>query len=445
MLKQDLFKYGSLPSTTKFFGRKQELQQIETIFTKSRRLVITGIDGQGKTNLAIEIGRRSKKKVCFIDYVAGSNINAIDLAVKTLADVMDSHAVAKGVAEATEALNKIPTLLIFDNLENVQSQQLVSLLKVAKQWSETGKCRVLITSKTFDYKSYDNEYKKLALSGLIEKDAIEYFQYTWQLAGDLKLPKSSDLLQLFKLINFQPLLIKLLVKLLQEIQPIILKENLEKLLSESNQANQLWLILNFILKNIKIEIQKTGIAYWLAEVLHGNRNTKKLSINSKTLKLLPRMGVFQNGAFEPDFLEITDITKRQWDLLNSVLLDIGLIQFEKLPLFKVPYIKYHPILAPILWSHMAAKEKNKVFRDYQQRYAQLSAYMSYEEGKNTDQVRNLIRRDFPNLIHAVNNALEAKVTWAPQFVKNLNLYLTVFGFEQDKELLTKKAEAMLKK
>ncbi|HHB92761.1 MAG TPA: hypothetical protein ENK59_06075, partial [Thioploca sp.] len=65
MLKQDLFKYGSLPSTTKFFGRKQELQQIETIFTKSRRLVITGIDGQGKTNLAIEIGRRSKKKVCF--------------------------------------------------------------------------------------------------------------------------------------------------------------------------------------------------------------------------------------------------------------------------------------------------------------------------------------------------------------------------------------------
>ncbi|MFK5971067.1 MAG: hypothetical protein QM487_13245 [Candidatus Marithrix sp.] len=444
MLKQDLFKYGGLPSTSKFFGRKQELQQIETIFTKSRRFVITGIDGQGKTNLAIEIGRRSKKKVCFIDYVAGSNINAIDLAVKTLADVMDSYTVAKGVAEATEALNEIPTLLIFDNLENVQSQQLVNLLSVAKQWSETGECRVLITSKTFDYKSYDTEYKKLALTGLIEKDAIEYFQYTWQLAGNLKYPKSSDLLQLFKLINFQPLLIKLLVKLLQKIQPIVLKENLDKLLSEPNQANQLWLILNFMLKNLKIEIQKTGIAYWLAKVSHGNLNTKKLSINSKTLRLLPRLGVFQNGAFEPDFLEITDITRRQWDLLSSVLLDIGLIQFERLPLFRVPYIKFHPILAPILWSHIA-KERDKVFSDYQQRYAQLSAYMSYEEGKNTDQVRNLIRRDFPNLIHAVSSALDTKATWAPQFVKNLNLYLTVFGFEQDKELLTKKAEAMPKK
>ncbi len=443
MIEQNLFKYGGLPSTSKFFGRKQELHQIETAFNKYRSFVITGIDGQGKTNLAIEIGRRSKKKVCFIDYVAGSNINAIDLAVKTLADVLDSHTVAKGVTEATEALNETPILLIFDNLENVQSQQLAELLNVIKQWSKTGECRVLITSKTFDFKSYDTEYKKILLTGLNGKDALEYFQHTWRLTNDLKLPESSDLLQLFELINFQPLLIKMLVKLLQNIQPVELEENLNTLLTEPNQADQLWLILNFMLKHLTTEVQKTGISYWLAKVLHGNINNK-ISINSKTLSLLPRLGVFQNGAFEPDVLEITDITKKQWDSLSSVLIDIGLIQFERLPLFRVPYIKFHPILAPILWQHIA-KERKKVFSDYQQRYAQLSAYMSYEEGKNADQVRNLIRRDFPNLIYAVSNALDAKATWAPQFVKNLSLYLMVFGFEKDKDFLTQRAEEMSKK
>ncbi|MDM8569882.1 hypothetical protein QUF50_10315, partial [Thiotrichales bacterium HSG1] len=75
---------------------------------------------------------------------------------------------------------------------------------------------------------------------------------------------------------------------------------------------------------------------------------------------------------------------------------------------------------------------------------QVSAYMSYEEGKNTDQVRNLIRRDFPNLIHAVSNALDVKETWAPQFVKNLSLYLTVFGFKRNQDMLDQTVEIMQK-
>ncbi|MBE9562891.1 MAG: hypothetical protein IMF12_08535 [Proteobacteria bacterium] len=124
-----------------------------------------------------------------------------------------------------------------------------------------------------------------------------------------------------------------------------------------------------------------------------------------------------------------------------MLRNAGLIQFEGLPLFTVPYVRFHPILARTLWSHIA-EEHDMVFSDYQQRYAQVSAYMSYEEGKNADQVRNLMRRDFPNLIHAVSSALDSKQTWAPQFVKNLGLYLTVFGFEQDKKMLIQKAEAM---
>ncbi len=436
MQQQKLFKYGSLPETSQFFGRKQELQQIERDLIKNRRVTITGIDGQGKTYLAIEAGRRSKLKVCFVDYATGSNINAIDLAVKTLADMLNNHKVAKGLDEAIKILKEVPILLIFDNLESVPAEQLSDLLDIAIEWSETGECRLLATSQPIDLKHYTA--KNISLTGLAESDALEYFRHLYKLSVHLKSPKSSDLLQLFKLINFHPLSIGMLAISLRTMQPLVLKENLTTLLT--TQTNSLWLILNFILKGLEVEVQKTGWQYWLARIFHNNIN-KKLTINSTTLSLLPRLGVFQNGVFEPDLLEITDITKKQWSLLSSVLKDAGLIQFENLPLFKVPYIKFHPVLAPTLWSHIA-EERDKVFSDYQQRYAQLSAYMAYEEGKNTDQVRNLIRRDFSNLIYAVSNALDAKATWAPQFVRNLSLYLTVFGFEQDKERLNKRAETM---
>ncbi|MDM8566382.1 hypothetical protein QUF74_12135 [Candidatus Halobeggiatoa sp. HSG11] len=438
-IQSELFKYGGLPATSNFFGRKQELKQIEQAFINNRRFMITGIDGQGKTNLAIEIGRRNKRKVCFIDYSASQNINSVDLVIKTLADVLDNNAVAKGVAEAAEALKETSILLILDSLENVPPEQLPELLNVATQLSEIGECRLLVTSYL---QSDEIDCKVLSLNGLIEKDALEYFHDLWRSASEQKVPKSSELLKLFKLVNFNPLFIKLLAFTLRTMSLTTLKENLEQLLVQKTDrlADKLWIILDFALKNLEIETRKTGLSYWLAKLLNGNIN-QKLTINSTTLMLLPRLGVFQHGAFEPDILEITDFTRKQWDILNSMLRDSGLIQFEKLPLFRVPYVKFHPILAATLWSHIA-KQHDKVFSDYQQRYAQVSAYMSYEEGKNADQVRNLIRRDFPNLIFAVSTALDEKKTWGPQFVKNLSLYLTVFGFKQDQERLTKKADAM---
>ncbi|MCK5875987.1 MAG: hypothetical protein KAG43_00010 [Candidatus Marithrix sp.] len=438
MLTQNqLFKYGGLPSTSNFFGRKQELKQIEQAFITNRIFVISGIYGQGKNNLAIEIGRRDKRKICFIDYSTSCNINAVDLSIKTLSNVLDDYEVAKGVSEATEALKKNPILFIFTNLESIQTEQLPELLNIATQWSEIGECSLLMTGN-IDFKLYNIECKTLMLKGLIEKDALECFHSLYQLPSEQKAPKSVELLQLFKLVDFNPLLIRLIIIPLQTMSLAALQENLEQLLAKS--GDKLWNILNFVLHNTEVEVRKTGLSYWLAWLTRSNINTK-MTINSATFSLLPRLGVFQNGVFEPDLLEITDFTRKQWEVLNSILRESGLIRFEALPLFVVPYVKFHPILAPTLWSHIA-EEHDRVFSDYQQRYAQVSAYMSYEEGKNTDQVRNLIRRDFPNLIHAVSCALDVKETWGPQFVKNLSLYLTVFGFKQDQDMLTQKAENM---
>jgi len=107
-----------------FFGRDQELEQIERVFVKdkTRRLTITGMSGQGKSFLAIEAGQRLShsgqfKKICFVDYGAFSKQDAVDLAIKTLARVLGSDLV--NVVTAIEALKDIPTLLILDNLDMI--------------------------------------------------------------------------------------------------------------------------------------------------------------------------------------------------------------------------------------------------------------------------------------------------------------------------------------
>ncbi|RKZ66957.1 MAG: hypothetical protein DRQ99_08150 [Candidatus Parabeggiatoa sp. nov. 3] len=430
-----------------FFGREQELQQIERVFVKdkTRRLTITGMSGQGKSSLAIEAGQRlyhsgQFKKICLVDYGAFSKQDAVDLAIKTLARVLDSDLV--NVVTATEALKDIPTLLILDNLDMISLEQLPKLLEVAEQCSEVGACRLLLTSEQAEFEQFGeflNNHHILPLSGLAKADALAYFEQLLALPPitPIKPPKSAEVLSLFKQVAFHPLSIGVLAIALKTLPPQEVERRLPTLLE---QDDPFWALLKWALENLIVEIELTGALYWLAILL--KRNTKKpFRLDAKTVRFLPRLSVFQGGVFEPDLLEITEVTKKQWYLLCSALQTAGLIKLEFLPDFKVPYIKFHPTLSPTLWPHFSsAEEQAFIFSDYQQRYAQLAAYMAYEESKNMVQVHALVQHDFSNLLHAVHSALDAEEVWAVQFVKNLNIFLNYFGFQRDSAILGQRAE-----
>ncbi len=430
-----------------FFGREQELQQIERVFVKTRRLTITGMSGQGKSYLAIEAGQRlyhsgQFKKICFVDYAAFSKQDVVDLAIKTLARVLDSDLV--NVVTATEALNDIPTLLILDNLDMIPLEQLPKLLEVAAHWSEVGACRVLLTSEQAEFEQFgefSNNHHILPLSGLAKADALAYFEELLVLPPITSItpPKSAEVLSLFKQVAFHPLSIGILAIALKTLPPMEVERRLPSLL---DQDEPLWALLKWALESLVLEIELTGALYWLARLL--KRHTKKrFRLDAKTVRLLPRLSVFQGGAFEPDLLEITELTKKQWHLLCSALQTAGLIKLEFLPDFKVPYIKFHPTLSPTLWPHFSSPEEQAfIFSDYQQRYAQLAAYMAYEESKNMDQVHALVQRDFSNLRHAVHSALDAEEVWAVQFAKNVNVFLNHFGFQRDSAILGQRAEIL---
>ncbi|MCP4107727.1 MAG: CHAT domain-containing protein [Desulfobacteraceae bacterium] len=410
--------WGNLPSIQKagFFGRSRELWEIECAFAQGmRRFTVSGFGGQGKTYLAIETGAWLYRtgmfqKVCFVDYAAFQGVDAVALAVATLATVLNKSLSDTDAAE--EALWEMPTLLILDNLEAIPAEPLQDLLDVAKRWSEASECRVLLTTRTHDLAHPDyaaENHSYLLLNGLGEEDALAYFQSLLKLSETPPVdpPKRDELLKLFKQVDFHPLSIGLLAKQLEDLNADGLGERLEKLIAETPD--------NPLLASLNLSLER---------------------LDDRDRHWLPRLGVFQGGAMEDVLLLVTDLgeeravaTGRQlleakrsgdpiaiaravgvnfedgqlpedeelieklckdidklgemlgnisqrklaegadeytWPTLRQHLEDAGLIRPEYL--FGDTYLKFHPMLAPALWSHLSTDEQEQLLVRHWQNY-----------------------------------------------------------------------------
>jgi len=406
-----------------FVGRKHELWVIERAFVQgTRRLTLSGFGGQGKTYLAIEAGQwlcqtGMFEAVCFIDYASFQGIDAVGLAVSTLATVLDVSLVDVDAAE--NVMHRVSTLLILDNLETLAKEPLRELLDVGEIWSQTGKCRVLMTTRSpdFHHPAYPREgslkHLTLALQGLTKVDALDYFQKLLELppAPRVELPKREVILELFEQVGFHPLSIGLLGKQLKTRQPAELGIRLEKFIAETPD--------NLLLASLNLSLDR---------------------IDEESKQWLPRLGVFQGGAIENELLEITELSKEKWQELRTILETSGLIQVELLPGVASPYIRFHPTLAPALKTRISAEELAQLLVRHQERYYQLSGYLYIEDNKNPHQARAIVLRELPNLLYAVKCALEAKTDNAVNFVDNVNLFLKFFGLNRDRVNLTQQVQ-----
>jgi tetratricopeptide (TPR) repeat protein len=408
-----------------FWGRTKELWDIECAFVQdgTRRLTIAGFGGQGKTYLATEAGQWLAKTglfdaVCFVDYTSFQGVDAVGWVVSILATVLDKSLV--DVNAASDALNDKATLVILDNLEALSAESLGELLTVAKQWSEIGECRVLMTTRLpdFNHPDYPVEgslvHQSLVLGGLTEYDAWNYFQKLLKLppAPNVnQLPQPEVILNLFRQVDFHPLSIGLLGKQLKNRQPANLGMRLEKFIAETPD--------NPLLASLNLSLDR---------------------IDEESKQWLPKLGVFQGGAIENELLEITELSKEKWQELCTILETSGLIQVEFLQGVSVPYIRFHPTLAPALKTRISTEELAQLLVRHQERYYQLSGYLYIEDSKNPHQARAIVLRELPNLLYAVKCALKAKTDNAVNFVDNVNLFLKFFGLNRDRADLTQQAQ-----
>jgi tetratricopeptide (TPR) repeat protein len=408
-----------------FCGRRRELWEIERAFVHgTRRLAITGFGGQGKSYLAAEAGRWLQRtglfrRVCWVSYAAFQGIDAVGLAISTLGTVVEQSLL--DAAAATRALRTEPVLLILDNLESLGVEPLQELLDAAKNWSEAGDSRVLITTRRpeLDHPAYptigSNQHRYLALEGLNAEDALDYFQKLMQLSPEPQVPppKRDALLVLFAQVQFHPLSIGLLAQQLKFRRIAELGERLEKLLLETPD--------NPLLASLHLSLERLSPAVW---------------------QWLPRLGVFQGGAFEDDLQAITELAAPEWAGLRQELATTGLIQVEHLPGVNPSFLKFHPTLAPVLWSRLSPAEQAALSARHRQRYYNLSGYLYQEDQRHPHETRAIAQRELPNLLHAVDGTLTAGEDGAVDFVNKVNWFLNFFGLYRDQAALLQRAEAV---
>jgi tetratricopeptide (TPR) repeat protein len=428
---------GSPTPRAGFFGRRRELWEIEQAFVRGRRRVTSsGFGGQGKTALAIEVGRWLQQTgmfdaVCFVDYAGFQGVDALGWAVSRLAVELGENFIDGLAVRSRLAQQRV--LVLLDNLEDVEAAAQQTLLTAAVAWSEAGASRVLVTTRQGDlgHPGYpaggDFKHQRLELKGLgsaaYPDDAIDLCRALWAVPSALgevpqPLPARSALVHVLTQVEFHPLSIALVVEQLKARRVAAVGEALARLLAAvpAGQSKDKCLIASL---NLSLERLGTQERQWVQ-----------------------RLGVFAGGAFEDNLLAITEFTAEQWQPLRRQLEGAGLVTAEVLPNITVPYLKFHPTLAPVLWGTLAPAEQQALKQRHQERYYNLSGWLYQTDSQNPLAVRAIARRELPNLLTAVQAALAAADENAVDFVDNVNWFLDFFGMNQDRQRLTDQAQAI---
>jgi tetratricopeptide (TPR) repeat protein len=318
------------------------------------------------------------------------------------------------------ALPERRMLIILDNLESLAAETLQELLTVAKEWSQVGATRLLLTTRDgglshADYPAANSRlHQLLSLSGLGNErhpeDALRYFQGLMKLPPVPKwdLPERAALIELFKLVDFHPLSIKLVAYQLKERRVGDLARSLEQLLAAEPLADK----QRCLVASLNLSLER---------------------LDTDLLAVLPRLGVFQGGALEFQILDVLQFEPEQWQKLKVALLRTGLVQVENRM-----FLRFHPTLAPVLWGRLTTVEQGELRLRHQQKYYVLASALYHFDNQNPEVARIAVRKELANLLWAVNGMLDEQAENAVGFVTILNKFLGNFGLKRDLSFLTER-------
>lgn len=201
------------PSTSlnKFRGRQQELAKIEAAFDYSQTVVLRGLGGMGKTELAVEFAKKQPKNVA-VYFLTFLNSFYETIATGVISGMSEYENRNLTLAEAfpiswNRLLKCNPTdLLILDNVD-VSSESLNSILQELRKL----RMRSLLTTRC-------EADDAIEIGTLLEKELVEIFD-------DYNAPVSpDDRLQLIRAVHHHTLTVSLIARTLRfgRVKPQVL-------------------------------------------------------------------------------------------------------------------------------------------------------------------------------------------------------------------------------
>jgi tetratricopeptide (TPR) repeat protein len=416
-----------------FSGRRRELQQIERHLLQGRMVVLHGFGGIGKTALARETAdwltrTRMYDAACFISFEHGGDATWLLSQLGHALEISDSnynpHDQTVALKRLESALAEQRILVIADNLESIlpdgevplEPSELKDLWQTLIALRDMG-AGVLLTTRdaTFGNNWHIPKIAYLHLQDLEPDDA-------YALASRLLITLGIDrihvpyveLRDLLLQLDHHPLAIQIVLPTLRKHSVATIRTEFATLLptftddSISGRNRSLLASLEYSLQRLSMEQRK----------------------------LLPQLVIFEGGANESNLLDITKMPDDVWTTLRSTLEQAALLTAERIDKQStVPFLHFHPVLIPYL--RQQTEPTPELCQRYAQHYHAVINYLYDEDFHHPNLVRALVRRELPNLRHALEILLqEGTLGDASNMVHSIARFLTLFDMvrESDKML-----------
>ncbi|HHB92565.1 MAG TPA: CHAT domain-containing protein, partial [Thioploca sp.] len=280
----------------------------------------------------------------------------------------------------------------------VKENPLAKLLAVAKKWSEVGQSCVIVISRQSNPKFLTH----CQLGKLEPIEAIRYFDTTMINPPVHNMPNRHRLEQLFEQVDYNPLAVNILTYRLQR-----------------DDINNLTNRLAAELHHLPIDLPPENRAVQATVLLFTE------TLEPQIRKQLPKLRVFQNGAFENVLRSIINIPESQWRPMRRALKNSGLAQVEKFDGLTVEYLEFHPSILNI--GELSSAQHSALQDRYQQGYYELANFLYNEEGRNPYHANIIEQKELPNLLTAAYGAVETGKDWAKDFGNKVDSFLSDFG------------------
>lgn len=208
--------WDEAPDVECFYGRSQELQQLEQWIVSDHCSIVTinGMAGTGKTALVLALAERLQAEFDGFIWRSLHSTTCLSL-LNSLLSVFDQPAVQEiqtGAAYLIHQLNHRRCLLILDGLDAVLSQEPAIADQLLKQLSQgVEQSCVLITSCLTNPVDAGTTSRRLTLAGLQEVDALELLRAQGFTGKEL------GVLALIRIYHGNPLALRLVSPLIQSV------------------------------------------------------------------------------------------------------------------------------------------------------------------------------------------------------------------------------------